>query len=49
MNPKMDTVEVLLARRKNVHLGSCKLMRSDLKTSIDNTAAETVVHCRILT
>ncbi len=30
MNPKAETVEELLARRKNLHLGMLKLAREDL-------------------
>jgi hypothetical protein len=30
MNPKVETVEELLARRKKLHLGMCKLAREAL-------------------
>ncbi len=40
MNPKAETVEELLARRKNLHLGMLKLAREDLVLALQ--AAHTV-------
>ncbi len=34
MNPKAETVEELLARRKNLHMGMVKLAREDLSLTL---------------
>ena len=40
MNPKVETVEELLCRRKNLHLGMCKLLREDLALMAEQLLAE---------
>ncbi len=34
MNPKAETVEELLARRKNLHMGMLKLAKEDLALTL---------------
>ncbi len=36
VNPKVETVEELLGRRKNLHMGMTKLARDDLALSLQN-------------
>jgi hypothetical protein len=38
VNPKINTVKELEEKRKNVHLGSCRLMQRDLKAKIEKSA-----------
>lgn len=40
MNPKINTVKELEEKRKNVHMGSCKLMQSKLKAEIEKKASD---------
>ena len=40
MNPKAETVEELLCRRKNLHLGMCKLLREDLALTAEQLLAD---------
>jgi hypothetical protein len=48
VNPKAETVEELLARRKNLHLGMLKLAREDLaltlRARIDNHTVQPPPH-----
>jgi hypothetical protein len=39
VNPKAETVEELLCRRKNLHLGMCKLLREDLALKAEQLLA----------
>ena len=39
VNPKAETVEELQARRKNLHLGMCKLLREDLALKTEERLA----------
>ncbi len=40
MNPKVEVVEELLCRRKNLHLGMCKLLLEDLALKIEQLLAD---------
>ena len=40
VNPKAETVEELQARRKNLHLGMCKLLLEDLANLTEQRMAE---------
>ena len=40
VNPKVETVEELLCRRKNLHLGMCKLLREDLALTAEQMLAD---------
>jgi hypothetical protein len=51
VNPKAETVEDLLMRRKGLHLGMCKLLREDLSIMTEQAAAKTlqeVKGCQIM-
>ena len=40
MNPKAETVEELQSRRKNLHMGMCKLLREDLALTAESKLVE---------
>ena len=40
VNPKAETVEELLARRKNLHMGMCKLLREDISIQAEAHLAD---------
>ena len=43
VNTKVETVEELQARRKNLHMGMCELLREDLDDKADEMLSESSV------